>query len=213
MSFSKCNKCGTEVITHEKTCPVCGSPVNKRPLIHYLYAFSVIILILVLGTQVYNFFDKKQKEEERKVQAALVAKLEKERQQQELENEKQRVEAERRRIENEIKRAEELEKAKKDIIVFKNNLFNMLNQQNIKIVRNVYLDKDLPQQVIIVMEPFWHVRNKHLRKNDATLFWKLWASINSPSNPDRARIKLVSINNDSVGGSRIWAGSLIWVED
>ena len=71
----------------------------------------------------------------------------------------------------------------------------------------------IPQQVIIKMEPIWHVRNKHLRKNDATQFWKLWASIHSPSDPDIARVKLVSINGDHVGGSRLLAGSLIWVED
>ncbi len=146
---------------------------------------------------------------ERRVQVAIAAQLEKEKQQ-EIEKEIKRAEAEHRRIENERKRALKLAKAKEDIIIFKNGLFDMLNKQNINIVQDVYLNKNLPQEVILVMKPLWHARNKHLRKNDATVFWKLWASINSPKNPDRARIKLVSINDDRVGGSRILAGSLIW---
>jgi hypothetical protein len=146
--------------------------------------------------------------------------MEEKQKQQEIEREKKRAEAElkkiereKRRAERERKKSEELEKANKDIQVFKNALFGMLNKQNFKIVQDVYLDKDLLQQVIIVMKPIWHIRNKHLRKNDATVFWELWASINSPNDPDQARVKLVSIDKDHVGGSRVWGGSLIWVED
>jgi uncharacterized protein HemX len=70
MSFSKCKKCGTEVNTPEKTCSVCGAPINKRPIVHFLYAFAAIILVLAISTQVYDFLNEKKKKNEKQVQAS-----------------------------------------------------------------------------------------------------------------------------------------------
>jgi len=100
-----------------------------------------------------------------------------------------------------------------NIALFRNRLLKSLKKQKLNIVKNIYLNKGLPQEAIIMMEPRWHHRNKHLRKNDGIVFWKLWASINSPKDPDYSRIKMVSINRDTVGGSRAFAGSMIWVEE
>jgi hypothetical protein len=70
MSLSKCKKCGSEVNTHEKTCSVCGAPINKRPIVHYLYAFAAIVLVLAISTQVYDFLNEKKKKNEKQVQAS-----------------------------------------------------------------------------------------------------------------------------------------------
>jgi hypothetical protein len=123
------------------------------------------------------------------------------------------LEREKRRQEIEREKSAELNKARTDAEQFRKVLFAALAADNLNIVQNVYVNDIIPQQIIIEMKPIWHARNKHLRKNDATQFWKLWASIHSPNDPDRARVKLVSINGDEVGGSRILGGSLIWIEE
>jgi len=130
-----------------------------------------------------------------------------------IEEEKRKKEREEKRLERLIEIEKEKRKASQDIAIFKAKVFEILKDQRIDIVKDIYLNPDLPQEAIIVMKPIWHSRNKHLKKNDATVFWKLWASQHSPSDPDHSRVKLLSINNDRVGGSRILAGSLIWVED
>ena len=43
--------------------------------------------------------------------------------------------------------------------------------------------------------------------------WEWWAAIASPQEPDLARIKIVDAKGNEVGGSRVWGGSLIWVQD
>jgi len=59
----------------------------------------------------------------------------------------------------------------------------------------------------------WHLTAYQIRLQAAQNLWKLWASIASPTEPDKARIKLVDFNDNDVGGSRILAGSLIWVQE
>lgn len=59
----------------------------------------------------------------------------------------------------------------------------------------------------------WHYSVYQVRLQAAQNLWKIWASIASPSKPDRARIKIVDFNGNEVGGSRILGGSLIWVQE
>jgi len=59
----------------------------------------------------------------------------------------------------------------------------------------------------------WHIRHKQLRLQDAETLWEAWAGIANPKKPDQARIKIVDRKGNSVGGSRVWGGSLIWVDD
>ncbi len=59
----------------------------------------------------------------------------------------------------------------------------------------------------------WHLNHYQLRLQAAQNLWELWASIASPSAVDKARLKLVDLNGNEVGGSRALAGSLIWVQD
>lgn len=180
--------------------------------------FFVSFLIfsgLELNKEKQKQLKKEQKQQEielqqKKIKQKQLAKIQKEK----IERQRiKRIEYKRNRAKRDRKRAEELKKAHIDASKFKTTLFDMLSKKNINIVQNVHLNKDRPHEIIIVMKPIWHNRNKHLRKNDATVFWELWASINNPQDPDSARIKLVSINNDRVGGSKWLAGSLIWVED
>lgn len=65
----------------------------------------------------------------------------------------------------------------------------------------------------ITVSNIWHTRNKQLRLQDAQGLWEIWASIRSPKDPDKARIELVDLRGNKVGGSRSLAGSLIQVND
>lgn len=64
----------------------------------------------------------------------------------------------------------------------------------------------------ITVSNSWHFFPYQVRLEAAQNLWKIWASICSPSDPDKARIELVSINGNKVGGSRWLAGSLIYVQ-
>lgn len=64
--------------------------------------------------------------------------------------------------------------------------------------------------------PEWHGLNAQVRKDQATNIWKAWAERclkSGVENVDSCRIKLLSAGGDEVGGSRVLAGSMIWVAD
>ncbi len=65
----------------------------------------------------------------------------------------------------------------------------------------------------ITVADLWHVRHYQVRLQDAQTLWKAWALTASPQDPDCARISIVDHNGNEVGGSRVWGGSLIWVQD
>jgi hypothetical protein len=65
----------------------------------------------------------------------------------------------------------------------------------------------------ITVTNLWHLRDKQLRLQDAQNLWKAWALLASRNDPDKARISIVDFNGNEVGGSRMLAGSLIWVQD
>ncbi len=67
-------------------------------------------------------------------------------------------------------------------------------------------------EVRITVSISWHYFPYQVRLDAAQNLWNIWAAIRSPSDPDRARIELVSLNGNKVGGSRWLAGSLIWVQ-
>lgn len=70
-----------------------------------------------------------------------------------------------------------------------------------------------PDALLIVVSNAWHSQTRQARLQAAQNLWAGWAAIASPSNLDQARIKLVDLNGNEVGGSRIIAGSMIWVQD
>lgn len=65
----------------------------------------------------------------------------------------------------------------------------------------------------LTVKDIWHIRHYQIRLQDAQALWEGWATIASPREPDLARISIVDGRGNEVGGSRILAGSLIWVKD
>jgi len=59
----------------------------------------------------------------------------------------------------------------------------------------------------------WHLTNYQSRLQCAQGFQSLWASIASPKDPNKAKIKVVDFRGNEVGGSRWGGGTLIWVQD
>jgi alanyl-tRNA synthetase len=59
----------------------------------------------------------------------------------------------------------------------------------------------------------WHIMNKQIRLQSAQNLWQAWASAIGDGRPDEARIQIEDLNGNKVGGSRVWGGSLIWVND
>jgi hypothetical protein len=59
----------------------------------------------------------------------------------------------------------------------------------------------------------WHFQPYQLRLQAAQNLWQGWAQLISPTELDSARLKLVDGNGNEVGGSRIIAGSAIWVKE
>lgn len=59
----------------------------------------------------------------------------------------------------------------------------------------------------------WHREPYQIRLQAAQGLWKAWAAVNSPTEPDRSRLRLTDGNGNEVGGSRTWGGSMIWVAE
>ncbi len=67
--------------------------------------------------------------------------------------------------------------------------------------------------IIVEVKNLWHVRAYQMRLQDAQTLWEIWARLKQPKAPDKARLKLVDGRDNEVGGSRVWGGSLIWVQE
>lgn len=65
--------------------------------------------------------------------------------------------------------------------------------------------------VIITVTNAWQYEGYRMRLQLARVHWQAWAGIHSPNNPDKARIKLLDITGDEVGGYSLWKG--VWVSD
>lgn len=89
-----------------------------------------------------------------------------------------------------------------------------LDAAGVTIVRNigVKLNGDL-WTVTLKVDNEWHYKPYQIRLQDTQTFWQVWAQIASPNEPDKARISIEDLNGNEVGGSRILAGSMIWVQE
>jgi hypothetical protein len=65
----------------------------------------------------------------------------------------------------------------------------------------------------ITVSNAWHVVPYQIRLQAAQNIWKLWATISAPVREVEAKISIVDLNGNEVGGSRVWGGSLIWVQE
>lgn len=59
----------------------------------------------------------------------------------------------------------------------------------------------------------WHIAPYQTRLQTAQRLQQAWARIHSPDKPDEARISMVDEMGNEVGGSRVWGGTLIWVQE
>ena len=100
-------------------------------------------------------------------------------------------------------------KGNQDVTKMKTQLaYSGVNQSLI-----VSMRYDAPKRAVVMkVSNAWHYQPYQIRHQAAQRLWQVWANIHSPSDMDRARIKLIDYNGNEVGGSRLVAGSLIWVE-
>jgi hypothetical protein len=69
------------------------------------------------------------------------------------------------------------------------------------------------ETITITVATGWHYQPKRVRQQSAQILWQTWAMISSRNNLDRARLSLRDAVGNEVGGSRLLAGSLIWVDE
>lgn len=67
--------------------------------------------------------------------------------------------------------------------------------------------------VEIEVTPTYQAEAKVSRENLASALWKAWAYSYGHDDVDKARIRLVDGRGKQVGGSRVIAGSMIYVDD
>jgi len=84
--------------------------------------------------------------------------------------------------------------------------------KNGDIVTNVTQGR-MDGEIKISVSNSWHYEPYQIRLQLAQKLWDAWAATHSPNEPDKARIQIVDGNGNEVGGSRAWAGSLIWVQE
>ncbi len=91
-----------------------------------------------------------------------------------------------------------------------------------KLMRSIDKDGDIVTNITqgrmegeikISVSNSWHYEPYQIRLQLAQKLWEAWAATHSPDDPDKARIQIVDGNGNEVGGSRVWAGSLIWVQE
>lgn len=153
-------------------------------------------------------------------QATMRARLEDQR----LREKEAKLEAERRAVEakleeerqairakqKEEQRKVELLRGKLNAGVFRNALSKVGGAS--RLVSAADVNPAVPRELKIVVTAQWFYQPEAVRKELATNLWSLWARIEEPERPDSARISIVTPSGTEVGGSRVWAGSLIWVE-
>ncbi len=90
----------------------------------------------------------------------------------------------------------------------------VLKAADVSVVRQVEvkLSGDIWMATLTV-DNLWHMKLYQVRLQDAQSLWETWARIASPDNPDSAHIVIVDLRGNKVGGSRVLAGSLIWVQE
>lgn len=65
----------------------------------------------------------------------------------------------------------------------------------------------------ITVDNDWHRQPKQIRLQHAQWLQQRWVAALGVDDGDKARIKVVDLQGNEVGGSRIVGGSLIWVDE
>jgi len=126
-----------------------------------------------------------------------------------------RAEAERKaRDQKEAEERARREAAQKEVRDKLDAYLGVLRAADVSVVENVAVTRDADiWRATLTVRDIWHIRHKQIRLQDTPTLWKAWATIASPRDPDKAFIRIVDHNDNEVGGSRAWGGSLIWVQD
>ncbi|MCT7952713.1 hypothetical protein NG798_23210 [Ancylothrix sp. C2] len=66
--------------------------------------------------------------------------------------------------------------------------------------------------VLITVANDWYYQPYQIRKQAAQSLWNSWAAIYSPENPDKARVKILDLKGNRIGGSSTLGGSLVDVD-
>lgn len=122
------------------------------------------------------------------------------------------------RLAAEIARRERAEKARehesRSLQAKKEAYISILETTGVRVVQSVSVTKISSHwQATLTVRDSWHRRHRQNRLQDAQVLWKTWALLASPDDLDRARIKILDRMGNEVGGSRLLAGSMIWVQD
>lgn len=232
MALKKCRQCKKEISPNAKSCPHCGEPNKTKSnsgcgCITLFFLFCIFVSLTSNNNQTSQTQTTPTKKANKPVVSKTSPKMEteeekkKREEQEKIVNEKKKKEkAERERLALEKKAQQE---KLKEVLLKKAELnleqyIKILNSDNTAklLVAEVGYDPQgiLPQEYIIVkVKNNWHFLPKQVRLQHAQNLWAIWAKICSPSEPDNARLKLVDLNSNEIGGSRGWAGSLLWVND
>ncbi len=124
---------------------------------------------------------------------------------------KNKAEVAKREAEQENQKRESEEETRKRLDTF----IAALKVEEVTIVKSVRVQEisNGIWEAEIEVSNNWHIKPYQIRLQDAQNLWSAWAKIASAQEPDSARIKIVDINGNEVGGSRVLAGSLIWVQE
>lgn len=91
------------------------------------------------------------------------------------------------------------------------SLINSIDEDR-NVIANVSQGR-LDGEIKITVSNVWHYHPYQVRLQTAQNLWNIWAKVYSPIDVDKSRIQIVDLNGNEVGGSRVWAGSLIWVQE
>ena len=67
-------------------------------------------------------------------------------------------------------------------------------------------------ELIVTVAPAWDFAPRGVRLRSAQHLWQLWAQVHSSLDWDKARIQIIDVNGNQLGGSGLLAGSSISVK-
>ena len=80
------------------------------------------------------------------------------------------------------------------------------------IISETALSPEDASVLVVTITPAFLVQREVVKIETAKRIQKLWASLSSPTEPDRAHIWLRTASGTKIGGSRAWAATSIYLE-
>lgn len=209
MALVACRECGRRISAKAANCPGCGVAQRKRRgIIGSLIRFVVFAFLGLIGLMI------------------LIAMLVGNNQQQRPADKQQQNAAEQPPFKNDprpvakrstpdadkppvLPRRDTAEDSQVKAGLLRDALLETSKETG-KLIGSVSAKEDL---AIFEVKNSWHSAPYQVRLQLAQNFWKVWASVNGAPDLDTSRIKLVDLNGNEVGGSRLLGGSLIWVQE